>query len=323
VHLWSGLVAGPLFVVLGLSGAVLVFRPELEALTGPPVAERGAAAPSLDAVLLAALSGHPRGEARALRVPASPDRPFLVEVHHGTQRIDVAVDPSTLRVVASRAPERSVFAAVHALHGAFHGGRAGAVVVGLLGLWLVIEGLTGLWLYGPSLRLRASAGRRGRSRSVHRLVGAASLAVGVVVGLTGALLALAGAGSRPGPSAPGPPAGRGLARLDAVAARVETVAPGARIVAVVAEPDGAVRVDVRAATTGAAGSIRMARSSGEVVAVRPERTSAWDLVRRLHAGDFAGPVPRIVYAAVALALPVLALTGMVISARRQSSKVLT
>jgi uncharacterized iron-regulated membrane protein len=308
--------------VLGLSGAVLVLRPELEdALTGPPPVASVAARPSLDAVLRAALLGHPRGEARAVRVPATPDRPYRVEVHHGAQRIDVAVDPSTLRVVARRAPERSVFAAVHSLHGAFHAGRAGAGVVGLLGLWLIVESLTGLWLYGSSVTPRAAAGKRARTRTLHRRLGAASLAVGVVLGLTGALLALASALALIGTGAPRPE--HGLARLDAIAARVEAGVPGARIVAVVAEADATVRVDVRAASTGDARSVLIARGTGDIVAVRMESASAWDRVRRLHAGDFAGSLSRLVYAAVGLALPVLSITGFVISVRRQSSKVLT
>jgi uncharacterized iron-regulated membrane protein len=308
--------------VLGLSGAVLIFRPELEeALTGPPAVAGAASAPALDAVLRAALLSHPRSEARALRVPARPDRPYRIEVHHGGQRLDVAVDPSTLRVVASRASQRSVFAAVHSLHGAFHAGRAGAVVVGLLGLGLIVESLTGLWLYGASVRPRTARSARARSRALHRLVGAASLAVGVVIGLTGALLALASAFVLADADAR-PPSGEGLARLDAVVARVETASPGARVVALAAEADGIVRVDVRAAS-GGAGSVRVDRGTGEIVGARMDALNAWDLVRRHHAGDFAGPLSRTVYAVVGLALPLLSITGFVISARRQSSKVLT
>lgn len=322
MHLWAGLVTGPPVLVLGLSGAVLVVRPELdEMLTGPPAVAPAAAAPSLDAVLRGALLRHPGGQARALRVPTRPDRPYLVEVDHGGQRLDVAVDPSTARVIGSRAAERSVLAAVHALHGTFHGGRAGALVVGLLGLGLAVEGLSGLWLYGGAMRPRRARGARGRSRMLHRLAGAASLAVAVVLGLTGALLALASVlllGSAPAPRS----AGEGLARLDAVVARVQAAAPGTRVVALVAEAGRTVRVDVRS-PSGGARSVRVDHGSGEIAGVRADRPSAWDLVRRLHAGDFAGPLARAVYAVVGLALPLLSVTGLVITARRQRSKVLT
>ena len=40
------------------------------------------------------------------------------------------------------------------------------------------------------------------------------------------------------------------------------------------------------------------------------------LVRHVHYGDFAGWLSRVVYAAAALALPILAITGYWIVARR-------
>ena len=326
VHLRSGLIAGPLVLVMGLSGAALVFRPELEeALAGAPavtgVAVAGPpAAPSLDAVLRAALVHPPRGQAHALRVPSRPDRPYRVEIHHAGLRLDVAMDPFTLRVLASRAPERSVLAAVHSLHATFHGGRAGAVLVGVLGLWLVLEGLTGLWLSRPRPAPKPARGARARRRSFHQVLGVASLAVSLVVAVTGALLAWASLVGR-GESTVAPPSA-GLARPDAIVARVEAAAPGARVIALVAESDRTVRVDVRSAA-GRDGVVRVDRRSGAVVEVRMEPWGGWDLVRRLHAGDFAGTPSRILYAAVALALPVLSITGFVTSARRQSSNVLT
>ena len=44
-------------------------------------------------------------------------------------------------------------------------------------------------------------------------------------------------------------------------------------------------------------------------------TDAPALLRRLHAGDFAGWASRLVYAAIGLALPVLAITGYMLVAR--------
>jgi uncharacterized iron-regulated membrane protein len=123
VHLWSGLVAGPLFLVLALSGTVLVFAPEIDAAIRPP--------------------GH--------------------------------------------APERSPLLPLRSLHASLHAGRAGAMVVGLLGLALVAEGVTGVWLYGPALR------RRPPTRTIHRILGGVSLAFAAVVGVSGALLAFAAA----------------------------------------------------------------------------------------------------------------------------------
>src|SRR5262247_957355 len=295
IHLWAGLIMGPLVLVLGLSGAVLVFRAELqEAMDGPPALDAARApASSLDAVVRAALVSHPTGEVRALRLPARPDRPYRVELYAGERRLDVAVDPHTMRVVGARAPERSILAAVQSLHGAFHAGRPGAVLVGLLGLGLFVESVTGLWLYGPLVVRRWRPWRRRPGRSLHRLVGAVSLVVGVIVGLTGALLALASAFAVAG-AAPLPvPPGTGLASLDALAARADAALPGGRISAVVAGADHAVRVEKRLPRNGTGEReawVLVDRHTRTILAVEidPRRAGAWDVVRSLHAGDFAG-----------------------------------
>jgi uncharacterized iron-regulated membrane protein len=308
VHLWGGLLTAPLLLVLGLSGSALVFAPEIEhALDGRPavVSRAKAAAPSLDAVVAAALVAEPGAAPRALRLPARPEEPFVVELAVGGHRLDAAVDGSMLRVVDVRAPGRSPLVAVRSLHTALHGGRVGALVVGLLGLWLVVEGLTGLWLYGPSIARRV----RGRSRIVHRVVGGSALVVGTVVGLTGALLvatALQSAGRAPVSSAR-------LLRLDFVTARVPA---DGRVVALIAEPAHRVRVEILA-PDGALSSVVVNADTGDRVAATTPHDD-WDVIRRLHAGDFAGWPSRLLYAGMGLALPVLSVTGFLLSARRRA-----
>jgi uncharacterized iron-regulated membrane protein len=303
-HLWGGLVTGPFLLVLGVSGSALVFAPEIERLERPAaLATPPAAAPSLDAVLAAALIGQPGAEPRALRLPARSAEPLVVELALGGRRLDVAVDALTLRVVDTRAPDRSLLVAVRSLHAALHAGRAGALIVGLLGLWLVVETATGLWLYGPSIVRRV----RGRSRAVHRIVGGSTLVVGGLVGVTGALLttaALTAAAPPPAPMAR-------LARLDFVTARVPA---GGRIVSLVAEPGHRVRVEMRR-PDGRVRSVFVDADTGEVVEASALR-DRWDVVRRLHGGDFAGWPSRLLYAAVGLALPVLSITGFLLSTRR-------
>ena len=255
---------------------------------------------SIDA---AALIGQPGAEPRALRLPARPAEPFVVGLALGGRRLDVSVDAVTLRVVDTRAPDRSLLVAVRSLHAAFHAGRAGALIVGLLGLWLVVETATGLWLYGPSIVRRV----RGRSRAVHRIVGGCVLVVGGLVGLTGAVLAAAAL-----TSAASPPTSPGrLARLDFVAARVPA---GDALVTLVAAPGHRVRVEARG-PDGRAHSFLVDADSGALVKASAPR-EGWDVVRRLHGGDFAGWPSRLLYGAVGLALPVLSITGFLLSTRR-------
>ena len=101
VHLWGGLLTAPLLLVLGLSGSALVFAPEIDDLLNgqPKLVSPPRVLPSLDAVVTAALVVEPGAAARALRLPARPEQPFVVELAVGGHRLDAAVDGSTLRVV--------------------------------------------------------------------------------------------------------------------------------------------------------------------------------------------------------------------------------
>jgi len=321
LHLWGGLLTGPFLLVLGLSGAALVFRTEIESLESatPAVASSGPGAPSLDAVVGIARTRHPTAEPYALRIPSAPGQPYRVELRAGRQHLEIAVDPSTLQIVGGRAAERSVMVAVRSLHAGLHAGRLGAVVVGLLGLWLVVESLTGLWLCWPSVRRRPRVAggapiERVGSRGLHRLVGGASLALGVVITLTGVVLAL---GSVLAPAGASPSPARtvsGLSRLDVIAARAAASLPGAKITALIARDSDAVRVETTA------GAVIVDRETGHVARAPSSETrlGVCDWIARLHYGDFAGWVSRVAYALVGLGLCLLSITGYLITAQRTS-----
>src|SRR5688572_4359744 len=101
LHLWGGLVMGPLILALGVSGMALVFRPELEQIVDgtAAVVNPGTPARSFDAVVRAAHIRYPAADPRALHVPAQPDRPYRVELLSGGRRVDVSVNPYTLQVL--------------------------------------------------------------------------------------------------------------------------------------------------------------------------------------------------------------------------------
>ena len=313
-HLWAGLVTGSFLVMLGLSGAALVLGPELDdALIGgrPSVSAAGPAA-SLDAVVAAARARYPGSELRFLRLPETPERPVRVEMRAGRDRLEVLVDPRTARVLRGRVYERSVLVAVHSLHARLHAGRAGALVVALLGVVLVAESLTGIWLCRPW-------GRGTRRRSgfeLHRVLGAASLTLNVLVALTGVLLAVAG--TRAFPEANGEPASRSgvaaHASLDAAVALAQKALPDARVGGVgVSDAEGVLRVEMFPASgLGLTGPVPVLVRNGEVVAVGDSGGAgawAWRLVRRLHDGDFAGWFSRGLWVVLGLSVAVLAVTG--------------
>ena len=310
---------GPFLLVLGLSGIALVFRAEIESVesTRPAVASSPQPTPSLDTVLAAVRARHPTTEPYALRIPDASGRPYRVHLLAGRQHLEIAVDPSTLQIIGGRAAERSLMVAVHSLHAGFHAGRIGSLVVGCFGVWLVIESVTGLWLCWPSVRRRrggiAVVPTEGAgSRSLHRLVGGASLAFGVVIAVTGVLLALGSVLAPERTGVPSAPNRAGLNRLEATAARAAATLPGARITAFIAEGHDAIRVETTA------GTVIVDRETGRVAREQSAQTriSVWAGIRRLHSGDFAGWASRVLYAFVGLGLSILSITGYLITAQR-------
>jgi uncharacterized iron-regulated membrane protein len=280
LHRAVALLAGAGLLLVSVSGAALVFRPELDdAVFGGPVrvAPGGGRAP-VQALLAAGQAAHPGLTLVSLAWPEHEGRAARLRLERpGGEIVEVLLDPGSARVLGSRWLERSPLHALRALHTELYLGGRGRLVVGALGLLLVLQGATGLFLWWPFTRRlpRGFTIRRGRRWRVvgydlHKVVGIASLAFHVPVACTGALLALS-AGVEP-------------PRSGAVEVR---------------ERDGSVA--------------RLDRGGGTVTVVRDLRrpgARAWGLVTRFHEGRFGGIASRWLYVAGGLTPVALALTGL-------------
>jgi uncharacterized iron-regulated membrane protein len=294
LHRAVALLAGAGLLLVSVSGAALVFRPELDdAVFGvPPAVAPGAPRAPLAALLAAGRAAHPGLTPVALTLPEREGRPARLRLERArpAEVVEVWLHPGSARVLGSRWLERSPLHALLALHTELYLGGRGRLVVGALGLLLALQGATGLFLWWPFTRRPAHGFtiRRGRRWPVvgydlHKVIGIVSLAFHVPVALTGALLALAAAA---------PPAG-----------------PGAVLVR---EGDGRLaRVDART------GAVTGVREPGRA------RERLWSLAGTLHEGRFAGPVSRWLYVAGGLTPVGLALTGLGVWLGRPRGKPVT
>ncbi len=280
LHLAVALLAGAGLLLVSVSGAALVFRPELDDVVfgGPVHVAPGRGRAPLPVLLAAGQAAHPGLTPVSLAWPEREDRPARLRLEKpGGEIVEVLLDPASARVLGSRWLERSPLHALRALHTELYLGGRGRLAVGALGLLLVLQGATGLFLWWPFTRRlpRGFTIRRGRRWRVvgydlHKVIGIASLAFHVPVALTGALLALA--------------PGAGPARAGTVEVR---------------ERDGSVS--------------RLHRGSGTVTIVRDPRQNGarfWALAETLHEGRFGGLPSRWLYVAGGLTPVALALTGL-------------
>ena len=280
LHLAVALLAGAGLLLVSVSGAALVFRPELDDVVfgGPVRVARGGVGATLPALLDAGQAAHPGMTPVSLTRPARDGLPARLRLEGpGSEIVEVLLDPASARVLGARWLERSPLHALRALHTELYLRGRGRLVVGALGLLLVLQGATGLFLWWPFTRRlpRGFTIRRGRRWRVlgydlHKVIGIASLAFHVPVALTGALLALS--------------TGTGPARSDSVEVR---------------ERDGSVA--------------RLDRQTGAMTIVRDPRQPGarlWALAATLHEGRFGGLPSRWLYVAAGLTPVALALTGL-------------
>jgi uncharacterized iron-regulated membrane protein len=217
VHMWIGLVLGILFVALGLSGSILVYRDGIDRMLAPqPRATAQGAALPLDMLVAKAKASF--GDARGnllVTLPQEAGDPAVVRMlappraaSEGTPRRDgsqrpaqaagsVYLDPVSGEVIGTGKSAMSPLVQfAHDLHGGLMMGRDGRPLVGWLGVGMVILGLTGLVLWWPkphqwkyAFRIRRNARGLRFQRELHSAFGIWSFIVFIIVSFTGVAIA--------------------------------------------------------------------------------------------------------------------------------------
>jgi uncharacterized iron-regulated membrane protein len=207
LHRWLGLVLGPVFVLLGLSGSLLVFYTAIDAaitpalhLPGPPPQVH-----SWQMVLDALQAAHPQRD-RGWRIELPPDGRGVVTARYLQPAettgaffspLLVSVHPQTGELLAQRFWGRFAATWVYDLHFSLLAGEPGVTAVGVLGLLFTVALLAGLLLWWPragrwrsALRLRLDGPPQRRHYDWHKALGLGGGAVLLVLALTGVVLAL-------------------------------------------------------------------------------------------------------------------------------------
>ena len=178
-HFYAGLFVIPFILILSVTGAAYLFKPDLDrweerSWRGLPTAS----AVDADAQVAAALADFPGASFHYYRIPEAPGDAAIVHLGltNGTMR-DVAVSPQG-RVIGSADPDRRISAWLSRIHGSLLMGRAGGLLVELAASWAIVMILTGLYLWWPRGRgaagviwPRLSLGLRTALRDLHAVTG--------------------------------------------------------------------------------------------------------------------------------------------------------
>lgn len=285
IHLWLGLVAGTLALVLGLTGSLLALDPVWQAWQAPKTSDTSVA------VLVQRVSDHVSGVKQILRLPSGT---IVVYSFDGNQARADRVDPSTGSTLGPYQPS-ALPRWVKNLHRTLLLGDAGRWGAGAIGLAMLLISISGLVLL-----LRRMGGWRhvtGRVRGtlaqrIHVLTSRVLLAVLLITSITSLYMSATTLGLIDLDAQPDPNV------VSTVTGAVEL--PGPQLLALqkvalvdfnkLSFPDPGDREDVwELATTGGNGWID--RYSGKMLAWRDVGLAqrAYDWALMLHAGEGAWP----------------------------------
>lgn len=178
-HFYAGLFVIPFILLLSVTGAAYLFKPQLDrweerAWRGLPTA----GAVDADAQVAAAVAANPGASFHYYRIPAAAGDAAVVHVGlPGGAMRDVAVSPQG-HVIGSADPDARWSAWLARLHGSLLVGRSGKLLVELAASWAIVMILTGLYLWWPRGRglagvvwPRLSLGGRAALRDLHAVTG--------------------------------------------------------------------------------------------------------------------------------------------------------
>jgi len=207
LHLCIGLVLGGVFALLGVTGSVLVFYPEIDRALNPELRPSTSLTRdvSVQAVTNQLRRLHPeRDGGWRIELPLDDSTPITARSARLSERegrsfspLMLTLDPVTLERTSHRVWGDYLMTWIYDLHYTLLLDATGKVIVGTVGLVMMLSLLSGLWLWWPSksrrwlaLRPVVKEGPVRRTYDLHVLAGAYGVVLLSVLALTGAGLAL-------------------------------------------------------------------------------------------------------------------------------------
>lgn len=180
-HFYAGLLSLPFVIVLSISGAIYLFKPQIEAWIERPYDRLTLDGPSATVAdqVRAAVAAFPGAVPTGYELPRSADAAARILVQHRGESLRVYVHPASLQVLHA-IPDRDRFMRwIFRLHGELLLGDRGSHLVELVASWTVVLVLTGLYLWWPRqsrgwggiLYPRLNHGSKVVWRDLHAVVG--------------------------------------------------------------------------------------------------------------------------------------------------------
>jgi uncharacterized iron-regulated membrane protein len=340
LHRYIGLAVGMILVIVGLTGSLLVFQKEIDAILVKQKFEQVIPQKptlSLDKIannITQTYANQPNFKLAQFDLHFDDDI-YRVRLSNSEDKdLEVFVNAYTGNILGDRLRDNTFFSKVYELHYALFADKIGIVIVGIAALLMCLLAVTGLILWsgwrnlisGFKIKLNASIKRK--NYDIHKLVGIIALIGLTFTGFTGflwnfyeqaepAIYALT--------FTPKPPevqskvTGKESLSVSEIVEKAIATIPKAKpsFISVPTKPDEVFTVYMKQPDDAQyyANKVDIDRYSGEVLHVINSKTAKLgdrilNATAPLHYGTFGGNLTRILYVFVGLSPTILFITGL-------------
>jgi len=150
-HFYAGLFSLPFIIFLAITGAIYLYRPQIEHWIDQPYDHFTPNGPpaTAEARVKAALAAVPGSTLDAYELPKSPMAASQILVTKGGEQTRVYVHPQTLQILKTVKESDRFINVIFNLHGELLMKNPGSMVVELAASWAIIMMITGLYLWWP------------------------------------------------------------------------------------------------------------------------------------------------------------------------------
>lgn len=336
-HSIAGLIVGFFLVLMGISGAILVFQHDIEDYQWKEykeISDYSGFQPDLG--IAAIQQEYPEWDTRLIHF--EEQEALIFNLRKPTERLFVFVHPSSGEIIKEINELTTFTRWLLKFHYSFQAGPAGRILVFIIGILFLFSLITGIYLYRKSifktLFFRTSINKKTRRTlysSLHRIVGTWALLLNLLLVITGIFLAwkVAAASLKP-PIIPETPAVE--APVENLLEEIEEKYPDftPTYIRLPLNEQGSLTVyglfdDDAFFYSEFYNSIRADYHTGEITGVT--RVQEADLLTKLtstliplHFGQFGGIWSKLLYSFIGLSGPFLSITGYLIWKQGKSPK---
>ncbi len=150
-HFYAGLLCIPFIISLSLSGAIYLFKPQLDAWIDRSYQQLQISGPRTQASqqIAAALSARPGARFSSYQLPDHKQQAVIIHLNQHGEQILSYINPYTLEVLKSVNYESQFIRLVRTFHGELLAGNIGSIMVELAACWAIVLILSGLYLWWP------------------------------------------------------------------------------------------------------------------------------------------------------------------------------